>query len=142
MSNNRNNDMGGHLVPYGKKKPGARSKTKCIYYSKILKNYCDRKESPCYGVTNCQYYSEKKICAQPTVSKQEEVKAQSIKNEIEILAGLKVIHKNFGEGVVFENYDNTKSYITIKFQKYPEPKKIPFPDAYINGMLRIDTNDY
>ncbi len=134
MGSNNHNDMGGHLVPYGKRKAGSRSKLKCVHYSKA-DNYCRKEKCKCFGAT-CIFYSESHLEDIRPNPKKEEVKKRRIVRELNLTIGSKITHRNFGEGVIIETNEEHINYIVIRFTQDNNERKIPVPQAFLDGSIK------
>ena len=135
MGSNNHNDMGGHLVPYGKRKAGGRSKLKCIYYSKV-DNYCRKKEVRCFGAS-CVYYREQ--TERETLSANKNTPKDDKKQKLfppPLPVDTLVTHRNFGDGRIVESYTSHSTYIVVHFYKDNKDRKIPIPQSLANGMLQ------
>lgn len=134
MGSNNHNDMGGHLVPYGKRKTGGRSKLKCIYYSKA-DNYCRKKEVRCFGAT-CMYYKEQAENAPAEKVSKPKTTTVKVQKLPPLPEGTEITHSNFGDGRIIESYALHNSFIVVHFYKDNKDKRIPIPQSLIDGSLQ------
>lgn len=55
-----------------------------------------------------------------------------------LITGMKVKHKQFGEGKVIEGAEIHERYIVVNFSKDDSNRKFAIPDAFVKGFLTIE----